>query len=447
MEHAKPPATADGQPPLMDDPDATDRGDPTLDPTDPAVRRALDSMATELVLLISARGEVVSSNRLVNLGYAEDEQVGSHIGQHLHPDDLPRVFDLIERARATAGLQERITVRARHADGSWRRFSCEVLDAALAHPDLEGAIIRARDITDDVAPASTPGEASPDLAEDSRFLSLAELVPLGILSADARGWVVFTNQAACRLFDLTTEQVQGSGWLRAIHDEDRDEVAATAAEVIQAGEPREAVFRVATGLFVRWAHARFEPLGDDRRTGWIATLDDITDRQRAESQLAHLATHDSLTKLPNRSLLEDRLRRAAARLRRDDSSLAVLFVDLDGFKAVNDTHGHAAGDRVLVEVARRLRHAVRDVDTVARLGGDEFVVVGEDMGEDEAAEVAERIEASLEPAMIVGGAPVRVGGSVGWVTSSDPDADVTDLLGRADQAMYRVKREHRAHAG
>ena len=418
-------------------------GDPDDIAHDEAIRRALDSVASELVLLIGTRGEVRASNRSMNLGYEGDDQLGSHIGQHLHPDDLPLVFDLIERARATAGLRERIDVRARHADGSWRRITCEVMDAALADPGLEGAIIRARDVTDDPGPVT--GQVEP-IDEDSRFLSLAELVPLGILSADARGWVVFTNQAACSLFRLEADQLHGSGWLRAVHDDDRGEVEAAAEEVISTGEAREAVFRVATGLFVRWAHIRFEPLGEGQRTGWIATVDDVTDRQRAQSQLAHLATHDSLTKLPNRALLEDRLRRATTRLRRDDSSVAVVFVDLDGFKAVNDTHGHAAGDRVLVEVARRLRHAVRDVDTVARLGGDEFVIVGEDMGEEEAGQVAERISTALEPPMIVAGAPLRVGASIGWVTSSDADADVADLLGRADQAMYRVKRQHRAHA-
>ena len=178
---------------------------------------------------------------------------------------------------------------------------------------------------------------------------------------------------------------------------------AAAEQVLAYGLPSQVVFRVRTAMFARWAHAKFVPLGGPERTlGWIATVDDITDRRRAESQLAHQATHDPLTKLPNRVLLEDRLRQACARLRRGADSVSVLFIDLDGFKSINDTLGHQAGDRVLVEVAQRVRRVVRDVDTVARFAGDEFVVVCEGIKENEIPYVVRRIARAVDQVLVDG---------------------------------------------
>src|SRR5690606_21291066 len=114
-------------------------------------------------------------------------------------------------------------------------------------------------------------------------------------------------------------------------------------------------------------------------------------------------THDPLTKLPNRLLLEDRLRQACARLRRGADSVSVLFIDLDGFKAINDTLGHRAGDQVLVEVARRIRGVVRDVDTVARFAGDEFVVVCESLEPDQTGYVVRRIARAVDQVFVVDG--------------------------------------------
>ncbi len=152
-------------------------------------------------------------------------------------------------------------------------------------------------------------------------------------------------------------------------------------------------------------------------------------RRRREARLARQALHDPLTGLPNRTLLADRLRLALSRLQRTDTLLAVLFLDLDGFKAVNDTLGHAAGDQFLVEVAHRLRGVLRGGDTAARLGGDEFVVLCEVAGPAEAQLVAERVVEQ-----------VPGGVSVGVALASDGDEDPAALLRAADAAMYVVKR-------
>ncbi len=412
------------------------------------VQLALQTFGTELLLLVSPRGELLAATGTNPLGFPEADAGGRHIAEYLHPDDLPKVFDVIERARVTAGFEDSITVRARHLDGTWRLLEATVSDSQrhpLLHDDWVGAVIRVRDMTD--VPGSRPRNAWRDLGEGDRFLSLAESLPHGILSADARGHVVFSNQSAQQLFGLTAEELRGRGWESRVHGDDLAEVRSATQMVVSGGGPQQVTFRVQPGLFVRWATAKFVPLMSAVvHTGWIATLDDVTDRRRAESELAHRATHDPLTGLPNRTLLEDRLHQACARIRRTGVSVATIFVDLDEFKVINDTHGHQAGDEVLCEVARRLRSCVRDTDTVSRLGGDEFVILCEDLDASELGAVERRIEAAFTDPIVVGGARLPVGASVGVALTDDPATEMADLLGRADQAMYRVKREHRRRA-
>jgi diguanylate cyclase (GGDEF)-like protein/PAS domain S-box-containing protein len=170
---------------------------------------------------------------------------------------------------------------------------------------------------------------------------------------------------------------------------------------------------------------------------------DISELKAAEERMRHLATHDVLTGLPNRAALTDELRRATARHQRAGAGLAVLFCDLDGFKPVNDRLGHAAGDVVLAEVARRLQAAVREVDVVARLGGDEFVVLCEGSGAraDGLAELAERLHQQVEAPVLVAGDTVSIGVSIG-VAAAGPGrpCGADALLRLADEAMYEAKR-------
>ncbi len=164
--------------------------------------------------------------------------------------------------------------------------------------------------------------------------------------------------------------------------------------------------------------------------------------QRRLADLSHRAFHDALTGLPNRALLLDRIEHALARSERDPETVAVLFVDLDRLKTVNDRLGHDAGDQLLVEVAGRLVDSVRPADTVARLAGDEFVVVLEEITDrDEALRVADRINKALKEPFIVSGHEVRISGSVGIVLGSPENRDAEELVQRADLAMYQAKRE------
>ncbi|MFC7693416.1 EAL domain-containing protein [Paeniroseomonas aquatica] len=185
----------------------------------------------------------------------------------------------------------------------------------------------------------------------------------------------------------------------------------------------------------------FRPLDDDN--GWLVTAEDITERQQAEAKIAHMAHHDALTGLPNRLLFQKRLGQAIARSRRGEAC-AVLCLDLDHFKAVNDTLGHPVGDALLRAVTRRLRALVRETDTVARLGGDEFAVVQTclEAPQDPAA-LATRLIAALAEPFDLEGHQVVIGSSVGIALVPGDGCDPAQILKRADLALYRAKADGR----
>lgn len=184
------------------------------------------------------------------------------------------------------------------------------------------------------------------------------------------------------------------------------------------------------------------------RSALMGTVIDMTDHIRAQEAVRHMAYHDPLTGLPNRALLEDRIETALAAAVRGNRRAAILMLDLDEFKGVNDTHGHALGDLLLKEVADRLRRAVRESDTVARLGGDEFVVFLPEIGKDKAAlQVADKILASFRTGFLLEGRAIRSSASIGIALFPEDGQDGKTLLRRADEAMYRAKEEGRNRYG
>ena len=180
----------------------------------------------------------------------------------------------------------------------------------------------------------------------------------------------------------------------------------------------------------------------------IATVaHDISELKAAQRRLEFEATHDALTGLPNRALFREIGDRAVARASRISESLAVLFLDLDGFKLVNDSYGHDTGDMLLGQVARRLREAVRAGDFVARLGGDEFVILCEHpRNEHQMLELSTRIIETVSQPFVIDDTAVRVGVSVGIAFSKGSDAGIGELIRDADVALYRAKNEGRGRA-
>ena len=175
-----------------------------------------------------------------------------------------------------------------------------------------------------------------------------------------------------------------------------------------------------------------------------STVVDISDRKRAEEQIEFHAYHDVLTNLPNRKLFTDRLTHSLSRARRSGKPLAVMFVDLDHFKSINDTLGHEAGDELLLEMARRLRANIRDDDTVARLGGDEFtVILAELRHPEDAVSVAEKLIQAIEQPLTIAGTSIEVSASIGIALFPEDGSDAESLLRNADSAMYRAKESGR----
>jgi diguanylate cyclase (GGDEF)-like protein len=191
----------------------------------------------------------------------------------------------------------------------------------------------------------------------------------------------------------------------------------------------------------RWLELVAADRTDEEMVGGIVlNMRDVTDRKATEGELSRLALYDALTGLPNRTLLADRLRQALARARRTKATVAVIFLDLDRFKVVNDSLGHDAGDRLLVAAAARIKASLRDSTTLGRFGGDEFVALCEDLEREEhAVDVAERMLAALNEGFPLGQTTVHIGGSVGIALGGGDDATPEGLVRDADAAMYLAK--------
>jgi diguanylate cyclase (GGDEF)-like protein/PAS domain S-box-containing protein len=187
------------------------------------------------------------------------------------------------------------------------------------------------------------------------------------------------------------------------------------------------------------------PEPHDSAASLVFQIQDISDRKRAEEQLMHEALHDALTGLPNRALFIDQVRKSMARWRRrKQGAFAILFVDLDGFKAINDILGHAVGDQVLVEFSRRLGSSVRPGDTFARLGGDEFTILLDDLNDlNDAIIAVKRLMAILKEPFHLLGRDLAVSASIGVALSADEYVDADEMLRHADAAMYRAKQQGR----
>jgi diguanylate cyclase (GGDEF)-like protein len=194
-----------------------------------------------------------------------------------------------------------------------------------------------------------------------------------------------------------------------------------------------------------WGRLSLVALTNDTGNRLLTQVENIDERKQLELELAHAAMHDALTGLPNRLLLMDRLTQALTLSRRGGGQVAVLYCDLDHFKAVNDTYGHATGDELLRVTARRLTSALRDQDTAGRIGGDEFIVVaGQLNGPADAAALAERILTSVSQSINIDGVQLISTASIGVAISiADAASSPDELLSRADHALYQAKRSGR----
>ena len=262
-----------------------------------------------------------------------------------------------------------------------------------------------------------------------------------VLLTDETGTIVEANDRAMAAYGYPREELIGLPMGR-LRDEDSEIHFCEDGESID-GVVYEAMHRRKDGSVLP-VEVSIRALDVQGRNFAQAIIRDITARKQAEARLAQLAQYDTLTGLPNRNLFRDRLDLAIARARRAGASLALMFLDLDQFKDVNDKLGHAAGDALLRAVGERLRESLREMDTIARLGGDEFTVLVESVPDRALAEaVARKIVSLFEQPVTVGGQDMSITCSVGITVYPDDAQDADDLLRAADNAMYRAKHEGR----
>ena len=277
---------------------------------------------------------------------------------------------------------------------------------------------------------------------EARFRSLVQNSSDAITLLDAAGVVRYLTPSVEHVLGYRSGDLLGTRLLELIHPEDRArtnrflEAAATKPGVRPAMEVR---MRHAEGAWLDVETIANNMLDDGNVRGIVLTTRDISDRKRLERQLTHQALHDSLTGLANRELFLDRIEHALDRQARDQSTLAVLFIDLDDFKTVNDGLGHTVGDQALVAVGQRLESCLRTGDTAARLGGDEFGILLEDIDDPAVAyEVGARVLERMKESFVIEANLLTIEASLGIAVGCD-DSNAIELLRNADVAMYKAK--------
>ena len=284
-------------------------------------------------------------------------------------------------------------------------------------------------------------------AAERRYRTLVEQMPVVTFLADAEGELRYISPRVTTLLGYEPNECVGK-WptflASLVQPGERAKIAGEAWRALTACRPfsTQCVMGGPTGEPV-WVRVEVTPLreGTTEEASWLGTFVDESDQERLEQELVQQAFHDPLTALPNRALLLDRLEHALAHLRRRPGNVAVLFLDLDNFKVINDTLGHRTGDQLLEQIARRLVDAVRPSDTVARFGGDEFVILLEDLSDQDAAcQIAERLIRQIHTAVDLAGQSIYVTASIGIALTDDPWLHPEELIRRADLAMYEAKR-------
>jgi diguanylate cyclase (GGDEF)-like protein/PAS domain S-box-containing protein len=261
--------------------------------------------------------------------------------------------------------------------------------------------------------------------------------------ADAAGYITYVNDKFCAISGYDREELLGNNHKIVKSDEHPEEFFVDMWKTISSGHTWHGEIKNTnkTGN-VYWVKTTIVPTLDDKGKPfqYVGILTEITTDKNNEEKLKRIAHYDVLTNLPNRILLADRLNHAMVQCQRRNQSLAVAYMDLDGFKIVNDTHGHDVGDKLLVELSRRMKEALREGDTLARIGGDEFIVVMVDLVKiEDSVSVLERLlKATAEP-VIVGETVMQVSVSIGATLYPQDGADADQLIRHADEAMYVAK--------
>ncbi|MDJ0378777.1 EAL domain-containing protein [Cryobacterium sp. PH31-L1] len=399
---------------------------------------AIVRLAPVGIVELDAQGGLLTANEqwLRLSGLTLEESMGEGWASALHPNDVDRV--LMDWGRCvSAGIGYSTTMRFRTPDGEIN--SAQVVTTPMRD---EGTVIgHLASVTDVTA---LRGAQESEAAARARFEAAFAWSPLGTAIVSLDGRVLEANR---RLFEL-------AGRSTGVLDEPIESMfmplESSRADDLPSGDFMDSRQRIDRRMFRSdsedaWVKVSVAKIHDgDHVEGLLYQLEDITARRLAEARVEHLAFHDPLTNLPNRLLMMDRLTQALRQAARHGTGIAVLFIDLDRFKIVNDSLGHQSGDAVLTEVAARLLHGVRATDTVARIGGDEFVIICPEVDSSQnVTQLADALQKSLAVPIPLGDDIASIDASIGiafGVGHDDPEA----ILRAADQAMYLAKKHGRA---
>jgi diguanylate cyclase (GGDEF)-like protein/PAS domain S-box-containing protein len=387
----------------------------------------LAGLLLDVVFLVREDGRIAFVNQACSevLGYAPDEMVGRAIQDFIHPDDLPRTrTEMAEVAggRAGHGFENRYLRK----DGAAIHFQW----TAFWSPKDQLRVGVARDISERkrsearqtaLLELSTAAHRADALSSmfSSFDATLRALLPVRRMAA-----VLEPDQRLTYLSD-------GAGWAET----DDWHVVPMSTPGAAFGQLR---LDLAQATVLQPAELELLQFAASQAAAAI-------ERFALQADLAHAARYDELTGLPNRRLFQDRMRLALARNRRGHAGGALLFIDLDDFKCINDQHGHAAGDQLLKTVAERIKSCVREADTVARLGGDEFVVLLEEVSNSaKVQKVADKISKSLAVPLLLAGVELPASASIGMAMYPQQGQVMDDLMRHADQAMYASKARRKA---
>lgn len=364
------------------------------------------------------------------LGWSREQLEGHRSLEFIHPDDHALAIDNWMQMLASPGPGRRVRLRHRRSDGAW--VWLEVTNHnLLMHPEHKCVVSEMVDISEEMAALELVDR-------------LAEAVPVGLLQVDANRRVVYTNDRLHEI--LGTERMETAGaQLATVSEAHSPRLEQALDRVLGEGLAAdiEIELRLPPQEEVRFCTVALRVLSSSDGTigGAIACVTDITDSARMREELRRRATCDELTGCHNRAAIVRALEQHVASGERA-AERAVVFVDVDRFKAVNDCYGHAAGDELLSVVAQRLRDAVREDDVVGRIGGDEFLVLCPDVdGPDQAMRLAQRLSEAQSEGVRLAKGDIAVRLSIGVAWSRGEEASADELVALADNAMYESKRE------
>ena len=399
-------------------------------------------------------GDALYSRRWIEmLGYAEGEIGNSSFewSSRVHPEDMPRVMSAIQTHIEGGTASAAVEFRMRCKDGGWK---WTLGRGMVVNRSSDGQPLRLVGTNTDI---SERKQAEADLQEQKEFFHLiAETIGDFIAVLDLNARRIYVSPSYIQFFGASTDLL-GTDSFAEVHPDDRERIKQVFRETVTTGKGRRIQYRL---RLENGSIREMESMGnvirdhDGQVKRVVVVSRDITERKLMEDEVRQLAFHDPLTKLPNRRLLNDRLSQTMAASKRSTCYGALMFLDLDNFKPLNDTYGHVVGDLLLIEVARRLRSCVRQMDTVARFGGDEFIVMLSELDTDkggstsQARAVAEKIRIRLaEPYALdisrEGHAKATVEHhctvSIGVALFINHEANEDDVLKWADIAMYAAK--------